>query len=89
MFIGYSDHTKDGYRVWNPSSNKVLVRRTVSFREQRPYFEMQNSIEAWKSLEARSFMLSIFVCEHIRKSRMMTQSMFDTLTLSNHINIQG
>lgn len=35
-FLGYCDHTK-GYRIWDPETSHVLVRREVTFNEQLLY----------------------------------------------------
>ena len=35
-FLGYCDNTK-GYRIWDPVTSKVLIRRDVSFNEQLFY----------------------------------------------------
>ena len=35
-FLGYCDHTK-GYRIWDPVTSQVLIRRDVVFHEQLLY----------------------------------------------------
>ena len=35
-FLGYCDHTK-GYRLWDPETSQVLIRRDVVFHEQLLY----------------------------------------------------
>lgn len=41
-FLGYCDNTK-GYRVWDPVTSQVLIRRDVSFNEQVLYGDKQDT----------------------------------------------
>lgn len=41
-FLGYCDNTK-GYRIWDPTTSRVLIRRDVTFNEQLLYGSTKES----------------------------------------------
>jgi transposase InsO family protein len=49
-FLGYCDNTK-GYRIWDPETSQVLIRRDVSFNEQVLYGDQQETLRPSSSSE--------------------------------------
>lgn len=47
-FLGYCENTK-GYRIWNPVTSKVFIRREVTFNEQVLYKHAEESSQSSSS----------------------------------------
>ena len=43
VFLGYTDGVK-GYRLWDPTANKIVISRDVIFAEDKMQMEERNSI---------------------------------------------
>ena len=57
-FLGYCDNTK-GYRIWDPVTSKVLIRRDVTFSEQLLYGSPKESSHSSEQVPTATLSLQI------------------------------
>ena len=55
-FLGYCDNTK-GYRLWDPTTSQVLIRREVIFHEQLLYGHVQELFSFSETIPIATFSL--------------------------------